>query len=47
VTGAVQSRLRDRFHLVERGVVDIKGKGPTTTYFLVGEAAAESAPAPA
>jgi class 3 adenylate cyclase len=47
VTGAVQSRLRDRFHLVERGVVDIKGKGPMTTYFLVGEAAAESAPAPA
>jgi class 3 adenylate cyclase len=39
VSGAVESRLRGRFDLVERGVVDVKGKGPMTTYFLVGETA--------
>jgi len=39
VTGAVESRLRDRFELESRGLVDIKGKGPTATFFLVGERA--------
>jgi class 3 adenylate cyclase len=39
VSGAVESRLRGRFELEERGVVDVKGKGPMTTYFLVGEGA--------
>jgi class 3 adenylate cyclase len=39
VSGAVESRLRGRFDLVERGIVDVKGKGPMTTYFLVGETA--------
>jgi class 3 adenylate cyclase len=37
VTGTVEERLRDRFRFVPRGVVDVKGKGPMTTYYLVGE----------
>jgi class 3 adenylate cyclase len=37
VTGAVESRLRDRFEFVPRGQVEIKGKGPMETYFLVSE----------
>ena len=37
VTAAVEERLRDRFELESRGLVDIKGKGPMATYFLVGE----------
>jgi class 3 adenylate cyclase len=37
VTGAVESRLRDRFELEPRGLVDVKGKGPMPTYFLIGE----------
>jgi adenylate cyclase len=38
VTGAVESRLRDRFELKARGRVEIKGKGPMETYYLLGEA---------
>ncbi len=37
VTGAVERRLRDRFVLTPRGEIDIKGKGPTETFFLDGE----------
>jgi class 3 adenylate cyclase len=40
VTGAVESRLRQRFELEPRGRIDVKGKGPMDTYFLVGESAA-------
>jgi class 3 adenylate cyclase len=43
VTGAVEMRLRDRFELESRGLVDIKGKGPTATFFLVGERAVRPA----
>jgi class 3 adenylate cyclase len=39
VTGAVESRLRHRFVLQPRGLIDVKGKGPMATYFLVGEGA--------
>ena len=40
VTAAVESRLRQRFELEPRGRIDVKGKGPMDTYFLVGESAA-------
>jgi class 3 adenylate cyclase len=36
VTGAVEERLRDRFVLEPRGMIDVKGKGPTPTWFLLG-----------
>ena len=39
VTAAVESRLRQRFELVPRGRIDVKGKGLMDTYFLVGESA--------
>jgi len=31
-------RLRDRFELRPRGTIDVKGKGPMTTYLLLGPA---------
>jgi class 3 adenylate cyclase len=39
VTEAVEARLRHRFDLQPRGLIDIKGKGPMATYFLVGDGA--------
>ncbi len=36
VTEAVYERLRDDFVFERRGVVEVKGKGSTLTYFLVG-----------
>jgi guanylate cyclase len=36
ITERVRDRLRDRFELRERGVIDVKGLGPTRTYLLVG-----------
>ena len=39
VTAAVEARLRHRFELEPRGLIDVKGKGPMATYFLVGEVA--------
>jgi len=36
VTERTYERLRDRYELRARGTIDIKGKGPTTTYVLVG-----------
>jgi class 3 adenylate cyclase len=35
VTHAVAERLRGSFELEPRGLIDVKGKGPTTTYFLL------------
>jgi adenylate cyclase len=39
VTGAVKDRLGEAFRFEARGLVDVKGKGPTPTWFLVGQAA--------
>jgi class 3 adenylate cyclase len=36
VTGRTYACLRDHFEFRERGTVDVKGKGPMTTYLLVG-----------
>ncbi len=35
VTHAVAERLRGSFELEERGLIDVKGKGPTPTYLLL------------
>jgi adenylate cyclase len=37
VTERTYERLRDRFELRRRGIVDIKGKGPMDCYVLTGE----------
>ena len=39
VTHAVMERLSPAFEFEARGLIDVKGKGPTPTYFLVGRAA--------
>ena len=36
VTEAVYERLKDEYRFERRGVIDVKGKGPTLTYLLVG-----------
>jgi class 3 adenylate cyclase len=36
VTGRTYERLKGRYELRERGELDVKGKGPMTTYFLIG-----------
>jgi adenylate cyclase len=36
VTQAVKERLEGRYVLEPRGLVDVKGKGPTPTWFIVG-----------
>ena len=38
VTEAVYERLKDNFAFERRGLVDVKGKGPTLTYLLMGRA---------
>ena len=42
VTDAVRERLGKTFHLEPRGLIDVKGKGPTPTWFL--EARRSAAP---
>jgi adenylate cyclase len=34
--------LRDRFELEERGAIEVRGKGPMRTWFLIGRKPAES-----
>ena len=36
VTERAYARLRDRFELCRRGTIDVKGKGPMTSYLLTG-----------
>jgi class 3 adenylate cyclase len=36
VTRNVYEGLCERYEFRERGTVDVKGKGPTTTYLLIG-----------
>ena len=36
VTHAVKERVEETFEVEPRGLVDIKGKGPMPTWFLVG-----------
>jgi class 3 adenylate cyclase len=43
VSHAVMERLRGSFRFEARGLVDVKGKGPTPTWFLVGRRAAAGA----
>lgn len=39
VTERVYERLRDRYELRRRGTIEGKGKGPMTTYLLLGRRA--------
>ena len=39
VTHAVMERLEPEFRFESRGLIDVKGKGPTPTYFLLGPVA--------
>jgi class 3 adenylate cyclase len=47
VTTAVETRLRDGFRFESRGLIDVRGKGPMATFFLVGTAADDPVPGPA
>jgi hypothetical protein len=40
VTHAVMERLAGTFRFEARELIDVKGKGPTPTYFLVGRVGA-------
>jgi adenylate cyclase len=41
---ATRELLADRFELVERGVIDVRGKGPMQTWFLIRRTPEESKP---
>lgn len=43
ITQAMAERLRGAFEVEERGLIDVKGKGPTPTYFLLGRVGADIA----
>ncbi|HNH09717.1 MAG TPA: adenylate/guanylate cyclase domain-containing protein, partial [Leptospiraceae bacterium] len=34
---SVQSRLQDKFSFEDRGIIEVKGKGPMHTFFVIGE----------
>jgi adenylate cyclase len=36
VTEPTYERLKDRYRFEKRGIIDVKGKGPMTTYLLIG-----------
>ena len=46
VTHAVKERLGTDFRFESRGLIDVKGKGPTPTWLLVGRAAPRTASIP-
>jgi adenylate cyclase len=46
VTERAHERLRDRYDLRPRGTIEVKGKGPMTTYLLVGRRRDDANPAP-
>ncbi|MFP4100599.1 adenylate/guanylate cyclase domain-containing protein [Coleofasciculus sp.] len=35
VTAATYEKLKDTFEFEQRGMIDVKGRGKMTTYFLV------------
>jgi class 3 adenylate cyclase len=37
LSDATYELIRDEFNCEPRGTIDVKGKGPTRTWFLVGE----------
>jgi adenylate cyclase len=43
VTDRAYERLRDRYDLRRRGTIEVKGKGPMTTYLLIGRRDASNA----
>jgi hypothetical protein len=43
VTERAYERLRQRYELQRRGTIEVKGKGPMTTYLLIGRQDARSA----
>jgi len=45
VTERARGRLASWFAFEERGVIDVKGKGPMPTYFLIGPTGAPASPA--
>jgi hypothetical protein len=44
VTEATYLRLRHRYHFEDRGVTEVKGKGPIRTYLLVTDATTAEGP---
>ncbi len=36
VTESIFNHLNDHYHFTSRGIIDVKGKGPMNTYFLLG-----------